>query len=305
MRIIFMGTPSFAVASLKALHEHHEVLCAVTRPDAPSKRGKKLYPSEVKACALELGIKNIIEAKSLKSQAIQDRLASLKPDAIIVAAYGAILPQAILELAPCINVHASLLPRWRGAAPIERAILAGDKVAGVSIMKMEEGLDTGDYCYQISTEVGDKSAAELEGELAHLGADALIKSLDALESGKISWTAQDESYVTYAHKIDKSEMILDPSMSVEEFLAVVQASADSYPAKLKVFDRTIRVLKAKAEQNCELDQSQAQKSKKTLVLRLLDGCVSIREVKPDGKKEMPVQSFIAGIHEEEGSWSSL
>lgn len=304
MRIIFMGTPAFAVPSLEALNNSHEVCAVVTRQDAPSKRGKKLYPSEVKAKAIELGLEPIIETNSLKSADIQGVLQALAPDLIVVAAYGALLPQSVLDIAPCVNVHASLLPRWRGAAPIERAILAGDKKAGVSIMQMERGLDTGAYTHQVSKDILDKTACELEAELSVLGAKALIACLEAMQENRLVWTKQDESQVTYAHKIDKAEMYLSPELSAKDFVRKVQASSDSAPAKLRVFDRTVRILASQLS-NQEVHSGHVCVQKKAVILGLEEGSVSIDVIKPDGKKEMPIQSFIAGIKQDSGTWSHL
>ena len=257
MRVIFMGTPSFAVASLEALYAHHELCAVVTRPDAASKRGKALHPSPVKQRALELGFpeEKIICTKSLRSDEIQTLLKSFNADLFVVAAYSAILPKELLEIPPygCINVHASLLPRWRGAAPIQRAILAGDEYAGVCIMKMEEGLDTGDYCLCAQTKLADKSADELSEELGSLGAKALISALESLEAGSLNWVKQDESLVSYAEKLAKHECLLQPSLSAHKNALRVQASSDSAPARF-VFcneqgaDLVVRVLKARALQ---------------------------------------------------------
>ena len=181
MRIVFMGTPAFAADILQGLIEsHHEVVGCFTRPDAVRGRGKKLVYSPVKGRAVQAGIP-VYEFSSMKSDEAFGALASLRPDAVCVAAYGAILPKRVLELPRfgCLNVHGSLLPRWRGAAPIERAILAGDELTGIGIMQMEEGLDTGDVAEERSISVFGKSSDQLYSELAVLGGEALVKVLDA------------------------------------------------------------------------------------------------------------------------------
>ncbi|MDO4842151.1 MAG: methionyl-tRNA formyltransferase, partial [Phoenicibacter congonensis] len=230
MRVLFMGTPNFARIILSKLIESEHDVCAVfTKQDAVSKRGNKLIPSEVKSLCLEAGV-DVFTPATLKDEAVQDQIKELNPDVICVAAYGKILPKAVLE-APkfgCINVHASLLPRWRGAAPIERGILAGDESQGVSIMQMEEGLDTGDYCKQVAIDAVGKNAVQLTCELAEAGAAALIDCLNDLEAGKpVDWIQQDESQVTYAEKIDKHELSLNESDSAAENVQRVLASADS------------------------------------------------------------------------------
>ena len=196
MRVVFMGTPKLAADILVEIAQQHEVVCVYTRPDAVRGRGAKLEPSSVKAAAERLGIP-VRTATSLRDAEEQAHLAELAPDAICVAAYGCILPREVLEIPRygCLNVHASLLPRWRGAAPIERAILAGDEQTGVCIMRMEEGLDTGPYCVRRATEVEGKSAAELTDELANLGARALLTGLSVVEQGGAEWTFQDLSLI--------------------------------------------------------------------------------------------------------------
>ena len=203
MRVVFMGTPDFAVPSLRALAAGHQVVLCVTRPDAVRGRGKRLEPSPVKAAALELGVP-VEEAKRVSPELIQ-QIADLAPDVIAVAAYGAILPDALFPVAPlgCVNVHGSLLPRWRGAAPIQRAILAGDERVGISIMRIAHDLDAGAYCRQASTPVGEKPCGQIMQELAELGARELVAALDELAAGTAVWTEQDQALVTFSPKISK------------------------------------------------------------------------------------------------------
>src|SRR5574340_759199 len=174
MRVVFMGTPAFAVPSLKALLAHHDVALVVTRPDGPAGRGHTLRPTAVKSAALEAGI-DVFQPAKLDAEA-RERIAAARPDVICVAAFGALLPSEVLAIPPCgcINVHASLLPRYRGAAPIQRSILAGDAETGVSIMRMEQGLDTGPYATRCTVAIGQRYAAEGEEELAVKGAEALL-----------------------------------------------------------------------------------------------------------------------------------
>ncbi len=225
MRIVFMGSPDFAVPSLDALVEAgHEVICAYTQPPRPAGRGKGDQKTAIHKRAEELGI-DVRCPRTLKDPEEQARFGALDPDLAVVAAYGLILPKPILE-APkggCINVHASLLPRWRGAAPIQRAILAGDEVTGVTIMRMEEGLDTGPMLLKRETRVDCKTAGELTKEVAKLGAEALVEWL-----GKpTSPVPQPDDGITYASKIDKAEAHIDWAKSAEEIERQVRAFAPS------------------------------------------------------------------------------
>ena len=209
MRIAFMGTPDFAVPTLQALHDAgHEIAAVYSQPPRPAGRGKKLRASPVQELAEQLGIE-VRTPVSLKPDEAKAEFAALNLDVAVVAAYGLILPQAILD-APkhgCLNVHGSLLPRWRGAAPVQRAILASDTETGVTIMQMEAGLDTGPMLVKASTPVADKTAGALTDEIAELGAGLMVHVLGNLES----YTAQvqPEEGVTYAHKIDKAESMID------------------------------------------------------------------------------------------------
>jgi methionyl-tRNA formyltransferase len=200
-----MGTPDFAVPALRALAEAGHEICAVyTQPPRPAGRGKKLQPSPVQKAAEELGIE-VRTPKSLKSPESQADFAALGADVAVVAAYGLILPQAVLD-APkhgCLNIHASILPRWRGAAPIHRAIMAGDEQTGVTIMQMEAGLDTGPMLAIVRTPIADKTTGDLTAELAELGAGLMVEVLHDLES--YAPQVQDDAEATYAPKIDKAE----------------------------------------------------------------------------------------------------
>lgn len=212
MRLVFAGTPAFAAASLQALAvAGHQVVLVLTQPDRPAGRGMKLSPSEVKQAAQGLGLE-VFQPPTLRDTAAQDRLRNCAADAMIVAAYGLILPPAVLALFPlgCINVHASLLPRWRGAAPIQRALLAGDSETGVCIMGMEQGLDTGPVflAKSLPIDAGD-TAASLHDKLAGLGARLLVDALPGIEDGTLVPRPQPAEGVTYAAKISKEEAAID------------------------------------------------------------------------------------------------
>lgn len=305
MRVVFMGTPEFAVPSLRRLAERHDVVLCLTRPDAVRGRGRRLEPSPVKVAAEELGVP-VVGTKRI-TQEVYDRLVEARPDVICVAAYGAILPDSVLGLAPlgCVNVHGSLLPRWRGAAPIQRAILAGDERVGVSIMRIAHELDAGAYCRQASVEVGEKSCQEIMSELAELGADELVAALDEIAAGTATWTEQDESLVTLSPKITKQEMRLDPQDSALTNRRRVQASTDEAPARLAVGGRGLRAVTATlAPSDVAVAEGAVLVRQGRVFLGCADGAVELLRVKPDGKREMDASAWAAGLRGEP-SWGRV
>ncbi|TDR51445.1 methionyl-tRNA formyltransferase [Halomonas ventosae] len=226
LRVIFAGTPDFAAESLAALlASRHDVVAVYTQPDRPAGRGRRLTPSPVKALAQEHGLP-VFQPSSLKAPEVQAELAGLEADIMVVVAYGLILPRAVLEIPPlgCLNVHASLLPRWRGAAPIQRAIEAGDQESGVTIMQMDAGLDTGDMLLVRHTPIAaTTTGGELHDRLASLGGQALVEALDALAGPGLDATPQPEAGVTYAAKLSKAEAELDFRRPAMELAARVRA----------------------------------------------------------------------------------
>jgi methionyl-tRNA formyltransferase len=293
---VFMGTPGFAVPSLRALAARHDVVAVYTRPDAISGRGSSLRATPVKLAAADLGI-DILQPATLRDPAVVSELEILHPDVLVVAAYGLILPPEVLAIPAkgALNVHASLLPRWRGAAPIERAILAGDERTGVSIMRMEEGLDTGPYCRVASTEIDDKSAAELEAELAHIGADALLAALDEVEAGTCTWTTQDAAGVTYAEKIGKAELLLAPAMESAPAYAAIRASSRRAPARLLLAGAEMTVAEAQRSA-VAAPAGEALCTSDGMLLGFSDGALLVTRVKPEGKPEMDASAFCRGAH---------
>lgn len=244
MRIIFMGTPDFAVPTLEALvAAGHEVVAVYSQPPRPAGRGKKLQPSPVHLTAEAHGIE-VRTPASLKGAGEQTALAALGADVAVVAAYGLILPQAVLD-APrlgCLNVHGSILPRWRGAAPVQRAILAGDEMTGVTIMQMERGLDTGPMLAKVETPVDGKTAGELTAELAEKGAALIVQVLADLAAYPAE--VQPEAGVTYAHKIDKAESRLDFTRDAVEVERQVRAFAPVPGAFFELEGERYRILAA-------------------------------------------------------------
>lgn len=250
LKLVFAGTPAFAASHLQALIDAgHDIVAVYTQPDRAAGRGKKLQASPVKQLAEKHGLP-VFQPLSLKDPVEQQTLAGLGADLMIVVAYGLILPQAILDTPGlgCINVHASLLPRWRGAAPIERAILAGDAHTGVTIMQMDVGLDTGDMLYRLETAIEpDDDRVSLEQRLATLGQQALLYCLQSERHFKQLLTAavkQDDSLSTYAHKLDKSEALIDWQTGAEQINRCIRAGIGRHPAFTFLGNERIRFLKA-------------------------------------------------------------
>lgn len=304
MRVVFMGTPAFSVPSLQHLACEHEVVLVLTRPDAVRARGKRLEPSPVKVAAQELGIP-VVEAKRMTPEVL-DVLAAAQADVFCVAAYGCILPDEVLTMAPlgCVNVHASLLPRWRGAAPIQRCILAGDERTGVSIMRIGHGVDTGAFCAQASCSVAGKTADELTAELAELGGDLLCQVLPTLADGTVVWTEQDESLVTHAAKIEKAELRLEPGLSAIENVRRVLASSDAAPARCVIAGKPVRIMRA-ALGDVSLAAGELRIEGKRVYVGCADGAIEILSMKPDGKREMDAAAWAAGQREAGGRWERL
>lgn len=293
MRVVFMGTPAFAVPSLQALAKRHEVVAVYTRQDRASGRGGAARPSAVKEAALALGIP-VHQPSTLRGDTVSE-IAALAPDVICVAAFGMLLPPEVLAIPPhgCINVHASLLPAYRGAAPIQRAILAGDDEAGVSIMRMEEGLDTGPYALQRAIPADDLYAQQLESALAELGATALLEALELIEAGTVRWVPQDPERATYAAKVTKDDTALHPDLTVAEAYARVRAATRRAPARACVGDRELTVVRAHplppavaSGGVCMLDD--------TPTLGFADGCLALDTVRPAGKGDMSGRDWARG-----------
>jgi len=226
LRIVFAGTPEFAAEHLKALLDTpHQIIAVYSQPDRPAGRGQKLTPSPVKQLALQHDIP-VHQPQTLRDPAAQAELAALKPDLMVVVAYGLILPQVVLDIPRlgCINSHASLLPRWRGAAPIQRAVEAGDAESGVTVMQMEAGLDTGPMLLKVSTPIAaEDTGGSLHDRLATLGPQAVIAAISGLASGNLVGEVQDDSLATYAHKLNKDEARLDWSRPAIELERLVRA----------------------------------------------------------------------------------
>lgn len=244
MRIIFAGTPDFAVPSLRAAAARGEVVAVYTQPDRPAGRGRGLTASPVKLEAVQRGIE-VLQPENFKSAVSKDALCALRPDLLVVVAYGLILPQSVLDIPAhgCWNVHASLLPRWRGAAPIQRAIAAGDSQTGVCLMQMEKGLDTGPVLLSQSLDIGAAdTGGDLHDRLAALGAQVLSDGLGLLRAGiKLIGKPQPSADVTYAHKLDKTEARLDWAQPAHALAAKVRAFNPWPVAEAQLFNERLRI----------------------------------------------------------------
>lgn len=293
MRIIFMGTPDFAVPTLNALHElRHDIAAVYTQPPRPAGRGKKLQPSAVHKRADELGLL-VRHPISLKNAEAQQEFAALNADVAVVAAYGLILPQAVLD-APkqgCLNVHASILPRWRGAAPIHRAIMAGDEVTGVTIMQMELGLDTGPMLSTIRTPIEDKTTGELTAELAELGGRLMAETLREL-ANHIP-VAQDDGDATHAAKIDKAEARIVWTDDAAVIERKIRALAPFPGAWFELDGERVKVLKAQLASETGPAGSTLDDA---LTIACGSGAIQPLLIQRAGKPKMDVDDFLRGSH---------
>ena len=310
MKVIFAGTPEFAAAALAALHQAgFAIPLVLTQPDRPAGRGLKMHPSAVKAYALEHGIEVLqplslrIDSKdpqrALEAKAAHERLLATDYDVMVVAAYGLILPRSTLDIKPCINIHGSLLPRWRGAAPIHRAIEAGDPETGVTIMQMEEGLDTGPMMLveRVAIAPGDTTGM-LHDKLAALGAQMIVDALRKLEQGKLEAVPQPELGVTYAAKIGKEEAALDFRLGAAELGRKIRAFNPFPGAHAQVNGVTIKIWGAEA-----LEAGSSELPGKVLsadahhgiVLACKEGTLRLTELQKPGGKRLPAAEFLKGF----------
>lgn len=303
LRIVFAGTPDFARASLDALlASRHRVLAVYTQPDRPAGRGQKLAISPVKAAALTAGIP-VFQPQSLKTAETQAQLAALAPDLMVVVAYGLLLPQAVLDIPRfgCVNVHASILPRWRGAAPVQRAIAAGDSETGVTLMQMDVGLDTGDILHIVRTPItADDTGGTLHDRLAVLGAQALVVVLDDLPRFLHTRTQQGDALATYAHKLKKDEGAIDWKRNAREIIDLVRAF-DPWPvAQTTLRGEIVRIWSAVRDDAARGAAPGTITGVARDGIRVAcgaygsEGGVRITRVQLPGKKAMPVADLLNG-----------
>jgi methionyl-tRNA formyltransferase len=297
LRLIFMGTPDFAVPTLRTLAEHdHEIVAVYTRAAKPAGRGMKLQPTPVEHEARRLGIP-VLTPTTLKTPEAQKEFEAHEADAAVVVAYGMILPQAILDTPKlgCFNLHASLLPRWRGAAPINRAIMAGDAESGVMVMKMDAGLDTGDVAMAERIAITDvMTATDLHDALAPLGAGLMVRAMGALERGELQLTRQGDVGVTYAAKVEKAEARIDWNKSAHAVLRHIHGLSPFPGAwcEMPIEGETrVKILR------CELADgsgSPGELLNDRLTIACKDGAVRILELQRAGKAPMKAEDFLRG-----------
>ena len=300
MKIIFMGTPDFSVGTLEALVEAgHEVVLAVTQPDKPKGRGKEMQFTPVKECALAHNIP-VYQPKKIREPECIEELKKYQADVCVVVAFGQILPKEILEMTlyGCINVHASLLPKYRGAAPIQWAVINGEKVSGVTTMQMDEGLDTGDMLLKAETEIGEyETAEELFDRLAVIGGDLLLKTIDGLEKGSITPTPQNDKEHTYAPMISRETGVIDWSKSAREISKLI-CGMNSWPlACTKYKDGILKIVSARVcDENSDKEAGEilALEKGKGLKISCGEGTLYIVTAQFPNSKKMNVEDYARG-----------
>ncbi|MCD7722579.1 MAG: methionyl-tRNA formyltransferase [Clostridiales bacterium] len=303
MKTIFMGTPDFAVTCLEALAGVADVAAVFTQSDKKAGRRRLLKQPPVKEFAIEHGI-SVYQPQSLKDSAVADIINKINPDLIVVVAYGKILPGSILN-APkygCVNVHASLLPKYRGASPIQHAILNGETETGVTVMQMDSGIDTGDILHVEKLEIGEnETTPQLFERLAHLGAKALIKTIEMIESGALRPKAQPCGEESYAPVLTKDDGVIDFSKSAIELHNQIRALQPWPGCTMVINGKNVKIIKAVISDKTGKLKGEVVSSKKTLTVCCGDlKCIDILEVQPEGKNKMPIAAYLAGNKIEQG-----
>lgn len=299
MKIIFAGTPHFAASALQALLGRHQIAAVLTQPDRPAGRGMQLSQSPVKQLALQHELP-VLQPLSLKNEAIQQTLGALNADVMVVAAYGLILPGAVLAMPRygCLNIHASLLPRWRGAAPIQRAILAGDKETGITIMQMDEGLDTGAMLLRRACPIsGEDTATTLHDTLAALGASCLLEALELLEQGKLIPQAQNDAMACYAAKLQKSEAGIDWTRPAEEIHRAIRAF-NPFPGSVTNLANVpgIKIWRSSLQsEHSGLPGGVLQVGKSGILVACGTGALNLETLQKPGGKPQPAQQFLQSV----------
>lgn len=298
LRVIFAGTPEFAAKHLEALLEQkYNIVACYTQPDRPAGRGKKLQPSAVKQVALEHDIP-VCQPLSLKNDEAQAELESWNADLMIVVAYGLLLPKAALD-APkfgCINVHGSILPKWRGAAPIQRSVLAGDKETGVTIMQMDVGLDTGNMLLIETCPINaEDTSGSIYTKLEQIGPSALLKTVEQIANGSVVAEKQSDELATYAHKLTKQEAEIDWSESAKLIDQKVRGYQPWPVAFTKIADNAIKVWQVEVVQASNKPAGEIISADKSgIVVSTGDGAINILQLQPPGKKAMSAADFLNG-----------
>ncbi|MBZ4682899.1 MAG: methionyl-tRNA formyltransferase [Fusobacteriaceae bacterium] len=300
MRILFMGTPEFAVPSLDILNKHHEIIGVFTKIDKPNQRGKKIKFNPVKQYALDNNI-DIYQVKSVKTKEVIDKIKELNPDIIVVVAYGKILPNELIEIPKygTINVHSSLLPKYRGAAPIHYAIINGEKETGVTIMDIAEELDAGDIILQAKTEITDEDNLEsVHDRLAEIGAKTLLEAIKLIEEGKAIRTPQNHEEATFVKPISKEETKIDWNKSKREIFNFVRG-LDPFPGAFFTFNNKIFKLYRVEEydkiyENAKIGEIVELDKKRGPIVKVKDGAVILTKIKPENKRTISGKDIING-----------
>lgn len=306
MKIIFMGTPDIAVPALeKIIEAGHEVVLVVSQPDKPVGRSKALKPTAVKECGMAHDIP-VYQPVRIRSEESVAYLQQFEADVIVVEAFGQIIPQAILDIPKhcCVNIHTSLLPKYRGAAPIQWAVLNGDLVTGVTTMRMDAGLDTGDIIMQQEKIINEgETSGTLFERLARAGADLIVKTLTVIENGTAVYTPQNPAMATYTSKITKEMGSIDWSRSAKEIECWIRGM-DPWPsAYTKLDDKNVKIWKAKVllEESSEKPGTIVRVTKNVIDVQTGDGILSILELQIEGKKRMTANAFLCGCQVKEGT----
>lgn len=297
MKIIFMGTPDFAVPCLeKLIHSKHEIVAVFTQPDKKKGRGYTLTAPPVKELALNHGIQ-VFQPESLKNQEILSLISSLKPDLIVVVAYGKILPKNILDLPPlgCINVHGSLLPKYRGAAPIQWSVINGEKITGVTTMYMDEGLDTGDIILKSETKIGEnETSGELFDRLSVMGAELLSKTLNEIEAGNLVREKQNDEMATYAPMLNKSLSKINWSDSAEKIHNLVRGLNPWPVAMTDIDNKNVKIYRTKVAESLCGKPGEVKSIEPFIVACGNNSAIEILELQLESKKRMNSSDFFRG-----------
>lgn len=296
MRVVFMGSPEFAVPCLRALAAAHEVALVVSQPDKPAGRGGQLTPPAVKVCAQELGLP-IAQPKSARTGELHDAMVATGAELAVVVAYGKILPPPVLAALPrgCINVHGSLLPKYRGAAPVQWAVINGDAETGVSIMQLDEGMDTGPVYLERRTPIDpDETSGELMARLAPIGAAALLEAIAGIAAGTLPLVAQDHAAATHARMLDKSDGAIDFTTTAHLVAARIRG-VDPWPgAQATLRDQVVKLFRAQPAAGAGAPGTVLAIDASGALVATSDGAIRVREIQAPGRKRLAAQQFAAG-----------
>lgn len=294
MKIIFMASSSFALPALESIYKsNHQIIAIYTKAPSPSGRGKKINKTPIHLCAEEHNLP-IYTPLSLKDKKEQEFILSLKADLCVVASYGHILPKNIIDNIFCLNIHASLLPKWRGAAPIHRSIIAGDKETGITMMKMDEGLDSGDIIWQRNVPIENLTGGELHDVLSLMGGEMIIETINNIENNNFTLLPQSTKF-SYAPKITKDEALINFRLKGEIILKLIQAFNPWPGMYFKFKEQKIKIYKANFEKIEFPYQDLGFIDEKNLSLFCIDGIIKPTLIQPEGKKIMSTQDFLRGI----------